>query len=69
MSADICTYEDGRRQEERQRYERRKHIDGRSFDNCLLFELATEPLEQTFERLEMLQEIQSTLQEIPTRTA
>lgn len=48
-------YEDSRRQEERQRYERRKHIDGRSFDNCLLFELATEPLEQTVERLEMLQ--------------
>lgn len=58
-------YEDSRRQEERQRYERRKHIDGRSFDNCLLFELATEPLEQTYERIERLREIQAVLQDIP----
>lgn len=66
VSVDVYkVYEDSRRQEERQRYERRKHIDGRSFDNCLLFELATEPLEQTVERLEMLRVIQSTLQEIP----
>lgn len=45
VSVDVYkVYEDSRRQEERQRYEYRKHIDGRSFDNCLLFELATEPL-------------------------
>lgn len=38
VSVDVYkVYEDSRRQEERQRYERRKHIDGRSFDNCLLF--------------------------------
>ena len=55
----VC--EDSRRQEERQRYERRKHIDGRSFDNRLLFELATEPLEQTYERIERLREIQAVL--------
>lgn len=37
VSVDVYkVYEDSRRQEERQRYERRKHIDGRSFDNCLL---------------------------------
>ena len=40
VSVDVYkVYEDSRRQEERQRYERRKHIDGRSFDNCLLFEI------------------------------
>ena len=50
-------YGESRKQEERQRYERRKHIEGRSFDNCLLFDLATEPLEETFERLETLQEL------------
>lgn len=60
-------YEDSRRQEERQRYERRKHIDGRSFDNCLLFKLATEPLEQTYERIERLQEIQDVLKDIPAQ--
>ena len=37
-------YEESRKQEERQRYERRKHIEGKSFDNCLLFDLATESL-------------------------
>ena len=36
-------YEESRKQEERQRYERRKHIEGRSFDDCLMFDLATEP--------------------------
>ena len=50
-------YEESRKQEERQRYERRRHIEGKSFDNCLLFDLATEPLEETAERLETLQEI------------
>ena len=29
-------YEESRKQEERQRYERRKHIEGKSFDDCLL---------------------------------
>lgn len=60
-------YEDSRRQEERQRYERRAHLDGRSFDNCLLFELATEPLEKTFERIETLREVSEVLQQIPPR--
>ena len=65
VSVDVYKgYEVSRRQEERQRYERRKHIDGRSFDNCLLFELATEPLEQTYERIERLREIQAVLQDI-----
>ena len=50
-------YEESRKQEERQRYEYRKHIDRRDFHNCLLFELATEPLEDTYERIETLQEI------------
>lgn len=50
-------YEESRKQEERQRYERRKHIEGKSFDDCLLYDLATEPLEETAERLETLLEI------------
>ncbi len=49
-------YEESRKQEERQRYERRKHIEGKSFDNCLLFDLATEPLEETAERLAKMQD-------------
>ena len=49
-------YEESRKQEERQRYERRKHIEGKSFDNCLLFDLATESLEETFERMETLRQ-------------
>lgn len=58
-------YEESRRQEERQRYERRKHIDKRAFDSCLLFELATEPLEETFERLETMKQIDCILQQLP----
>lgn len=46
-------------------YERRKHIEGKSFDNCLLFDLATEPLEETAERLETLQEIGRALEQLP----
>ena len=66
VSVDIYrVYEESRKQEERQRYERRKHIDGRAFHNCLLFELATEPLEETFERLETLQEINSLIEQLP----
>lgn len=60
-------YADSARQEERERYERRVHIDGRSFDNCLLFELTTEPLEQTYERMETLREIYAALDKIPLR--
>ncbi len=58
-------YEESRKQEERQRYERRKHIEGKSFDNCLLFDLATEPLEETFERMETLKEIGGILEQLP----
>ena len=66
VSVDIYrVYEESRKQEERQRYERRKHIDGRAFHNCLLFELATEPLEETFERLETLREINYAVDQLP----
>ena len=34
-------------------------------DNCLLFDLATEPLEETAERLETLQEIGRALEQLP----
>ena len=52
-------YEESRKQEERQRYERRKHIEGKSFDNCL------ESLEETFERMETLKEIGGILEQLP----
>lgn len=58
-------YEESRKQEERQRYERRKHIEGKSFDDCLLYDLATEPLEETAERLETLLEIGQVLEKLP----
>ena len=58
-------YEESRKQEERQRYERRKHIEGKSFDDCLMFDLATEPLEETAERLETLLEIGQVLEKLP----
>ena len=58
-------YEESRKQEERQRYERRKHIEGKSFDDCLLYDLATEPLEETAERLETLLEIGCILEKLP----
>ncbi len=46
-------------------YERRKHIEGKSFDDCLLYDLATEPLEETVERLETLLEIGQVLEKLP----
>ena len=58
-------YEESRKQEERQRYEHRKHIEGKSFDDCLLYDLATEPLEETVERLETLLEIGQVLEKLP----
>ena len=58
-------YGESRKQEERQRYERRKHIEGKSFDDCLLYDLATEPLEETVERLETLLEIGQVLEKLP----
>ena len=58
-------YEESRKQEERQRYERRKHIEGKSFDDCLLYDLATEPLEEPAERLETLLEIGQVLEKLP----
>ena len=58
-------YEESRKQEERQRYERRKHIEGKPFDDCLLYDLATEPLEETAERLETLLEIGQVLEKLP----
>ena len=51
-------YEESRKQEERQRYERRKHIEGKSFDDCLLYDLAAE-------RLETLLEIGQVLEKLP----
>lgn len=66
VSVDVYhVYEESRKQEERQRYERRKHLDRRDFQNCLLFELATEPLEETFERIETLREIGCEIEQLP----
>lgn len=46
---------------ERQRKEEYRHRDARSWDTCLIFELSTEPLEQTYERMRTLREIQEAL--------
>lgn len=50
------------REMERQRKADSRHRDCRSWDTCLLFEVSTEPLEQTYERTRILKEIRDTLE-------
>lgn len=50
------------REMERQRKADSRHRDYRSWDTCLLFEVSTEPLEQTYERTRTLKEIRDTLE-------
>ena len=52
---------DYERELERQRKEEYRHRDARSWDTCLIFEVSTESLEQTYERMRTLQEIQEAL--------
>ena len=51
------------REMERQRKADSRHRDCRSWDTCLLFEVSTEPLEQTYERMRSLKEIRDVLEE------
>ena len=55
------------REMERQRKEDFRHRDCRSWDTCLLFEVSTEPLEQTYERIRTLKEIRDALEEFSPR--
>ena len=41
----------------------RRILDARSWDTCLIFEVSTETLEQTYERIRTLHEIQEALNE------
>ena len=50
------------REMERQRKADSRHRDCRSWDTCLLFEVSTEPLEQTYERMRTLKEIRDVLE-------
>lgn len=51
------------REMERQRKADSRHRDCRSWDTCLIFEVSTEPLEQTYERMRTLKEIRDVLEE------
>ena len=51
------------REMECQRKADSRHRDCRSWDTCLLFEVSTEPLEQTYERMRTLKEIRDVLEE------
>lgn len=51
------------REMERQRKADSRHRDCRSWDTCLLFEVSTEPLEQTYERMRTLKEIRDVLED------
>ena len=51
------------REMERQRKADSRHRDCRPWDTCLLFEVSTEPLEQTYERMRTLKEIRDVLEE------
>ena len=54
---------DYEREVERQRQADFRHRDARSWDTCLIFEVSTETLEQTYERIRTLHEIQEALNE------
>ncbi len=54
---------DYEREVERQRKADSRHRDARSWDTCLIFEVSTETLEQTYERIRTLREIQEALNE------
>ena len=45
------------RMEQRQRYERRMHLDSRPLEHCLHRNAASETLEETFERLELTRNV------------
>ena len=48
---------DGRRAEQRERYERRKHLDSRPLECCLYGKSVSETLEETFERMELAEKV------------
>ena len=50
-------FDDSRLQAERERYERRAHLDSRSLDSSLQYELVTQPLEELYEHMELMQAI------------
>lgn len=50
-------FADSRRAEQRERYERRKHLDGRSLEHCLYGKSVSETLEETFERMELTKKV------------
>ena len=50
-------FDDSRLQAERERYERRAHLDSRSLDSNLQYELVTQPLEELYEHMELMQVI------------
>ena len=54
---------DYEREMERQYKADFRHRDGRSWDTCLMFEVSTEPLEQSLERILLIREIQKNLEE------
>lgn len=45
------------RMEQRQRYERRMHLDSRPLEQCLHRNAASETLEETFERMELAEKV------------
>lgn len=55
-------FRDYEREIERQRRADARHRDARSWDTCLIFELSTETLEETYERMRILQEVEEILQ-------
>ena len=55
------------REMERQRKADSRHRDCRPWGTCLLFEVSTEPLEQTYKRMRILKEIREALEEFSPR--
>ena len=55
---------DSRRAEQRERYERRKHLDSRSLECCLYGKSVSETLEETFERMELAKKVWAVLESL-----
>lgn len=50
-------FAESNRMEQRQRYERRKHLDSRPLECCLYGKSVSETLEETFERMELAEKV------------
>ena len=60
-------FAESNRMEQRQRYERRKHLDSRPLECCLYGKSVSETLEETFERMELAEKVWAGLSRLSSK--